>query len=189
MEMVRYIHLDAPRMKISHSHLTHRSFIGQVPFVVLALILVAWGLENQTTRPIDDLDSIKMTTSSKLKRIDFVGAVLLSTAIISFLLAVDLPSRGMLWTSPVVICLIIATLVLGTIFLLFEGKYAAEPIFPPRLLVLRDVATTYSTGCLQIAATMAVCECHVQECIRMLTASDAILSSPLLSSHRGGIKH
>jgi len=124
---------------------------------MLAIILVVWGLENPSTEQNEmQAPSIGVATS-KLGRIDFFGAILTSSAIATFLLAVDLPGQGKSWTSPLVISLIAASFVLGITFFIFEARYAREPIFPPRLLMQRDVATSYSILSLQIAAQLAVC--------------------------------
>jgi hypothetical protein len=66
--------------------------------------------------------------------------------------------------------LIATSLLLGTTFLVFEAKYARQPIFPPRLLIQRDVATSYSIGSLQTAAQLAVYASRPQH----LSKSDTI---------------
>lgn len=134
-----------------------RSFISQVPLIVIAFILVAWGLENSLSEDSKPQDPRKVVASSKLGRIDFLGAILISSTIVSLLLAVDISGQGKPWTSPLVLSLVTTCLVLGTVFLVFEANYAREPIFPPRLLLKRDVATAYSISSLQTAAQLAVC--------------------------------
>jgi len=80
----------------------------------------------------------------------------MSGTIITFILATDMPRRGVSWGSPVVILLLITSVILGTFFVLFEQKYAREPIFPPRLLFERNVASSYAIIALQIAAQMSM---------------------------------
>jgi MFS family permease len=81
---------------------------------------------------------------------------LISIIIIAFILAIDLPSRGVSWTSPVVVSLLAASAILGLFFLVFEQKYASEPIFPPRLLLQPNVATSYLIVALQTSAQLAL---------------------------------
>jgi hypothetical protein len=134
-----------------------RSFISQVPLVVIAFSLVAWRLENSSPENSKLQDPDNKVASSKIGRIDFIGGILISSTIVSFLLAVDLSGQGKPSNSPPVLSLIATCLVLGTTFLLFEAKYAREPIFPPQLLIKRDIATAYSIARLQTAAQLAVC--------------------------------
>jgi hypothetical protein len=123
----------------------------------ITFILTAWGLENSSSEDSKPQDPRKEVVISKLGRIDFIGAILISSIIVSLLLAVDLPGQGKPWTSPLVLSLIAACLVLSITFLLFEARFAKEPIFPPRLLIKRGVVTAYSISALLTAAQLAVC--------------------------------
>jgi hypothetical protein len=93
---------------------------------------------------------------SKIRRVDFIGAALLSTAIVSFLFAVDFLAEH---ESGQTVKLVMATsvfFILILAFLVVEAKYIKEPIFPPKLVLRRDVATTYSINIFQSAAQMEV---------------------------------
>jgi len=114
------------------------SFIGQGPIMMGAFALVAYGLDSPEPE-----EAPKGSTRSKLGRIDFLGAFLITTTIITFILAVDLPTQGFSWTSPVVVSSLSVAITLGAAFFYYEGKYAAEPIYPPFLLVQRNVYTSY----------------------------------------------
>jgi hypothetical protein len=122
----------------------------------IAFILAAWGLENSSSEDSKPQDPRKEVAASKLGRIDFIGAILISSVIVSLLLAVDLSGQGKPWTSPLVLSLIAACLVLSITFLLFEARFVREPIFPPRLLIKRGVATAYSISALLTAAQFVV---------------------------------
>jgi hypothetical protein len=136
--------------------LTHnvRSFIGQAPLSLFAFFIVAWKLVNPSIPLPTSQESPKIR--SKLGRIDYVGSILMSTTIVTFILAIDMPSRGISWASPVVISLLTSSVILGVFFVVFEQKYASEPIFPPRLLFERNVASSYAILALQIAAQMSM---------------------------------
>lgn len=50
----------------------------------------------------------------------------------------------------------VAAIVLGVLFVLFEVYGALEPVFPPSMIVKRDVATAYGIITLQAAAQLGV---------------------------------
>lgn len=128
------------------------SFVGQGPIILLAIILVVFRLPDQSST--DQTQS--KGQSSKLRRIDFVGATLLAISIVGFLGALSLGGQDLPWSHPIIKVLFAASLVLGTVFVVYEVKYAAEPIFPPQLVVRRDVATPYAIMALQTSAQVAV---------------------------------
>jgi hypothetical protein len=96
------------------------------------------------------------SSNGKLERIDFLGSGLLSTTVVCFLLFMDLGGQKMPWNSPLVVVLASLSLSLGLLFLLVEGYWAKEPVFPLRLLIHRDVLTAYLIAGLQTAAQLEV---------------------------------
>jgi hypothetical protein len=115
---------------------------------------VAWKLVNPSTPLLANGESPK--TRAKLGRIDYIGSILMSATIVAFILAVDMPSRGISWASPIVVSLLNTSVILGIVFVIFEQKCASEPIFPPRLLFEWNVASSYAILALQIAAQMSM---------------------------------
>ena len=66
------------------------------------------------------------------------------------------------WNSPLILVLASLSLVLGLLFLLVEGYWTKEPVFPLRLLIHRDVLTAYLIAGLQTAAQLGVgCDFHL----------------------------
>ncbi|KAN0099173.1 efflux pump antibiotic resistance protein [Hyaloscypha variabilis] len=130
------------------------SFIGQAPLSLFAFFIVAWRLVNPSVPLSTSAEAPK--SRSKLARIDYFGSILMSGTIVTFILAADMPSRGVAWTSPIVISLLVTSALLGTIFVFFEQRYASEPIFPPKLILERNVASSYAIIGLQIAAQMSM---------------------------------
>lgn len=126
------------------------SFIGQGPIILLAIILVALKL------PSSSPPAPAKGEPSKLRRIDFAGAFMLAITIVSLLGALSLGGQNLPWSHPIVISLSAGSLFLGAIFVTYEVKHALEPIFPPTLVVQRDVATPYAIMALQTAAQLAV---------------------------------
>lgn len=60
------------------------------------------------------------------------------------------------WTDPLVLGLFSASTISLSLFMLVEGFFAKEPIFPLRLLLNRDVITSYINLCFQTGAQGAV---------------------------------
>lgn len=127
------------------------SFLGQVPLTFLAILLVAIKLPpSESTKP-----QVK-GQPSKLGRVDFIGSILLASTLLSLLGALSLASGILSLSHPLVIGLLIGSLALATLFIIYELKVPLEPVFPPKLLVQRDVATQYLIIALQTAAQLSV---------------------------------
>jgi hypothetical protein len=121
----------------------------------LALALVIWKLQ------IPHLDeSSKVSHASKLRRIDFLGAILLSISIVCGLMVLEMGGQRVIWTSPKILTLLGSSLITGNLFILVEGFWAKEPIFPLRLLLNRDVVTSYINLAFQTGAQGAVSVLH-----------------------------
>ncbi|KAL5313521.1 hypothetical protein ACEPPN_017941 [Leptodophora sp. 'Broadleaf-Isolate-01'] len=127
------------------------SFLGQCPPTILALALVVWKLDISLKE-----DGPRQSHLSKLKRIDFLGATFLSLSIVCGLLVLDLGGQRMPWTDPMVLGLFSASTASLSLFVLVEGFFAKEPIFPLRLLLSRDVITSYINLCFQTGAQGAM---------------------------------
>ncbi|KAI6712281.1 hypothetical protein JHW43_005201 [Diplocarpon mali] len=130
------------------------SFVGQAPLIAGAILLVALRLPSHTSHPFANIGHRYKT--SKLRRIDFIGAILLALTIILLLGAISLGGQSLPWTHLLVLALFISSLVLGTAFVVYEKTVALEPVFPPSLMVQRDVATNYAIIALQSAAQLAM---------------------------------
>ncbi|KAJ2376697.1 hypothetical protein IW150_001829 [Coemansia sp. RSA 2607] len=71
--------------------------------------------------------------TEKLKRVDFIGMIVLVGGIVMLLLALSFAGDTHPWDSPLVICLLVFSFVLVVIFVLIEWKIPSEPIMPLRL--------------------------------------------------------
>jgi hypothetical protein len=153
--------------------LTHRSFLGQCPPTLLAMALVAWKLKV----PTQELEP-KGSQYSKLMRIDFLGAFLLSTSIVLGLLVLDLGGQQIPWPDVRILVMFSMSLATGVCFLLVEAFWATEPVFPLRLLLNRDVVASYINLCSQSAAQMAVSRLGPQTlCLLTSTTDDGVRSN------------
>jgi hypothetical protein len=129
-----------------------RSFIGQGPVMLVAIILVAAKLPAHSTSDVVQSEP----EHSRLRRIDFFGAFLLAGTVTSFLGALSLGGQTFPWSHPIVIGLLLGSILLSISFVFYENNYAAEPIFPPALLIRREVAAPYAILALQTGAQVGV---------------------------------
>ena len=124
---------------------------------MLGMVLVAWKLEV----PVKELEVSRNNSKapslmSKLKRVDFVGAILMSITILSFLLVMDIGGAQVAWTSFTILILGAICITSALIYIMVEKTWSREPIFPLFLLVHYDVVTSYVTLAMQNAFQTAV---------------------------------
>lgn len=112
------------------------AFLIQVPFLVVSMVLVAF----KVTVPV------KETDTSRIKRVDFLGAITLLVTLVLFLLGLNAGGNQVPWTHPLVLTsLPLSALFLG-IFIYVEANVAAEPVIPVRLLLNRTVFSACLTN-------------------------------------------
>jgi hypothetical protein len=139
-----------------------RALLYQVPFNFLALLFIwrkmSFPQPPCAKAPHDQNMNQEDCTRSKLRRIDFSGSTSLALANVSLLLFLDRlqanpDSLGQDSTTMIPLSTWLAFL---AVFLLVEGFWASEPIIPLRLLVKRNVVSSYAIQFLQTGAQMAV---------------------------------
>ena len=164
--------------------------MGQVPLTILALLLVVWKFNKNIGLPDDEAVKVNGEVVSKIGRIDFIGATLLSTATVSFLFAVDFLAEHESGQTVKLLVVASAFLTLIVTFFTVEAKYIREPIFPPKLILRRDVATTYLTNIFQSAAQMAVSEKHTYRRInaQLIHFLDYVFGTSILPSYSGSFE-
>ncbi|KAF4549679.1 Multidrug resistance protein fnx1-like protein 2 [Elsinoe fawcettii] len=101
------------------------AFLSQAPFCLVAFVAVAVMLKE----PARDAEHWK----EKLKRIDFLGAIILIAAVFSLLLAFDHGSN-VSWKSTFTLVSLGVSIPLFGIFLLVEMKIALHPFAPGHLI-------------------------------------------------------
>lgn len=120
------------------------------------MALVWWKL--QVPQPLwEEQEDSKSTLSSKIKRVDFAGALFLSSTIICLLLVLDMGGQKAEWTSITITVLGGMAVKCAITFAFVEKRWAKEPIFPLYLLSRLDVLTSYSIIALQNASQTSVC--------------------------------
>ena len=124
--------------------------------MMVAIVLVAWKLDNHTTPVSQEANSTDTSKKGKLRRIDFLGSISLALTIVGFLLVLDLGGQKISWSHPMLWVICAAAVVCGIAFVLIEAYVAREPIFPLRLFVHRDVMSAYLVSALLTLAQFGV---------------------------------
>ncbi|KAF2149556.1 MFS general substrate transporter [Myriangium duriaei CBS 260.36] len=105
------------------------AFNIQVPFIVVAGIWAAIAVDIP----------VKETDKSKIKRVDFAGALTLATSLVLLLLGLNTGGNLLPWSSPLVIVSLVLSILVLLAFIYIEARVASEPIIPVRLLLHRTV--------------------------------------------------
>lgn len=127
------------------------SFSGQVPLAGLAIVLVAITLPSRLGHHLDETSH-----RTKLGRIDFFGALMLTFSILGLLVPLEIGGDRVSWSSPTIILLLVGAAFFGALFLATEGWLAKEPIVPLSLLRHRDVVASSFVMVFQSAAQVGL---------------------------------
>ncbi|CAI7621561.1 unnamed protein product [Penicillium pancosmium] len=112
------------------------AFLLQVPFLVVSGILVAWKVNIP----------VKNSDKSRIKRVDFLGAITLVLTMVTLLLGLNTGGNQLPWTHPLVLISFPFSAIFLGLFIYIEARVAAEPIIPIRLLLDRTVASACLTN-------------------------------------------
>ena len=122
-----------------------KAFYIQIPLTAISGLMVFFTVKIP----------VKHSEKSAIKRIDFLGAFTLITALVLLLLGLNSGGNVVPWNHP----LIYTTLPLSFVFLLayiyIEDKRASEPIIPVRLLLNRTVLSACLTNWFFSMTTLA----------------------------------
>ena len=120
---------------------------------------------------------------SKLKKVDFLGSILMLISTIFILVPISSGGSTFPWSSPVIIVLLVLGGVTLVIFFFVEWRYAALPIVPLHLLSQRSLAAisaiTFLAGCYYYANVYFL---PIYFQILLEPPTGALLSSALLQS-------
>ncbi len=111
-----------------------RAFLGQAPLCAIAFTSVALILHLPKTDSSD--------WKTKLRRVDFLGAIVMVCAVFALLLGLDHGSN-VSWSSPLAIASLSVSLPLFILFVVVEEKLAAEPFAPRRIIFERSLFACY----------------------------------------------
>lgn len=112
------------------------AFLLQVPAVMVAAPIVYW----KVNIPVKD------TGKNRIKRVDFLGAFTLVTALVLLLLGLNSGGNIVPWNHPLVYVSLPLSALFFAGFVYIEDKIAAEPVIPVRLLLDRTVASACLTN-------------------------------------------
>ncbi|KAI1497231.1 major facilitator superfamily domain-containing protein [Biscogniauxia marginata] len=130
------------------------SFLGQAPIFVLAMF-ICWMVLPNIGLARDPSNSDERS-SSRLARIDFLGAFFLGSGLLALLLPLRVAGQKVSWHHPMVLGLFGTGILLLTLFAITEARWAKEPIFPLRLLKTKDVVLSYLITIFQVSAQIGM---------------------------------
>ena len=107
------------------------AFLVQVPFLIVGAVMVFFTVKVP----------IKKIEKSALKRVDYLGSLTLTCALVLFLLGLNTGGNVLPWTHPLVLSALPISFLFLLIFIYIEENRALEPIIPVRLLLNRTVAS------------------------------------------------
>ena len=114
------------------------AFIILVPLTITSCALVAVFAVTPTKNTEDEGD--------KWKRIDFLGSLTLTTAILALLIGLNSGGTVVPWHHPLIWVSLPLSLILLSLFAYIECNIALEPVIPVRLLLDRTVASACLTS-------------------------------------------
>ncbi|KAI9231459.1 MAG: major facilitator superfamily domain-containing protein [Podila humilis] len=118
-------------------HATWRwSFWINLPIGAISTIFVAIYL---------NLPTPKGSLANKMKRIDFLGTLVLLAAVVLILLPLSWGGTKYAWSSGIIIGLLCGAAVSVVLFILVECRFAREPIVPIHLFKIRNLWATFSS--------------------------------------------
>lgn len=126
------------------------SFLGQVPFAGVAIVLVSLILPERVHHHLDE------EKGRKFSRIDFLGAILMTLSTLSLLLPMEIGGDRIPWSDYRITALFVAALSFGILFLVVEGRIAREPIIPLSVLRHKEVLLSSLIMMCQIAAQVGL---------------------------------
>ncbi|KAF8523955.1 MFS general substrate transporter [Hysterangium stoloniferum] len=126
------------------------AFLLQVPVTLLAFLSVSLTLD----LPATTVNAASL--SDKLRRIDFLGAMALITAVFTFLLGLDSGSNDS-WASPWSYGPLITSVAMTTVFALVEStpSLAKEPFAPKHIMVNPSLVGSFLANFFMVAAQMS----------------------------------
>lgn len=122
------------------------AFLFQAPMCLIAFITVALTLK---LPPVE-----KSNVQQKLRRIDFLGAAILVSAIFALLFGLDRGSN-LTWNDRLALVALAASALLSALFVLVEVKVAHEPFAPGRIIFHRSLFACYACNFFSFAGWIA----------------------------------
>lgn len=124
----------------SIKHANHQAVYINLPFDGIVLVLLYFNL---------NLNIEKESLTDGLYSIDWMGFLLIIGGTICFLYGLEAGSSGLVtWTSATVICLIVFGALIMALFMIWEAKFAKNPLIPFRIFQKRTSLAAFTVACL-----------------------------------------
>lgn len=136
-----------PRTCHLHDYQPSRSFLAQVPFCVLAFIAVYFILD---LPPVDDTNWL-----SKIRKVDFLGALALVLAVLALLLGLD-TGANLGWSHTLTIASLSISPIIFAAFILIEVKVATYPFAPGHVIFDGSLFACYLVNFFEMGAYTAI---------------------------------
>ena len=128
------------------------TYLAQMPFFAIALAAAYFKVRYT----VPGVSTVSQTPQEALKRVDFLGSLLLAAWLVSALVGVSIKANStddtIRWTSPTILILFGLALFFFVTFLFVELKYAKEPVLPVELLKQRTPVAAFVSN---LTAAMA----------------------------------
>ncbi|KAI8647171.1 major facilitator superfamily domain-containing protein [Parasitella parasitica] len=108
-------------------------FYINLPLLLISLYVAVYLLTNYNLKEQSD----ESTALERFKKIDYLGAFAIVSAIICFLLATSMGGNSRPWSDPLVYGLLILSVALGFFFCYVEANIAANPLMPWHIISAR----------------------------------------------------
>ncbi|CDS13166.1 hypothetical protein LRAMOSA05344 [Lichtheimia ramosa] len=108
-------------------------FYINLPLLVISLYVASCLLTNYNLEEQDD----DLSTWERCKKIDYLGASSIVTAVVCFMIATSLGGNSLPWSDPVVVGCLVAFLVMTIVFCVIEAKVASNPLMPWHIISSR----------------------------------------------------
>lgn len=147
----KYSHISLSSMlKISC-----RSFLGQAPMFVIAIISCILAIPNTRRAPALQVQN-SATKVNFFVRIDLAGILLLGLSVLVLMLPLELGGVKIPWQHPMIFVLFALGVLLLLLFIATEAWWAPNPVFPIRMLKNREILACYAVIGLLAAAQTSV---------------------------------
>lgn len=142
----------------------NRSFIGQGPVFLVAIILCWTSLPNNKPRQGHPDHDVR---SNNLGRVDFLGSALLAAFLVFLLLPLELGGSKIAWNDPQILVFVSMAALFLILFVGVEKWWSANPLLPLDMFCNRHTVTAFVIMALLCAAQLGVrpiphaCDFHV----------------------------
>jgi hypothetical protein len=133
---------------------------------------------------LDALSLLDVLPISRPK-IDVLGVMTMAGATTSLILVASWGGNDYAWNSPVILCLIAATVILAALFVFVERR-AAEPVIPPALFHDRNFNLT-TAAALLVGAMMFGVNGYLPTYLQMTLGADATMAGILMVPMMGAM--